>query len=171
VTSENHRRLRSVTSSGVLVAIVAGIVALALGQSAGSGRDAPLSRARIEAFEEVTIFGIVVTSDHTTIDPKLSNVESELRKFQPGHGFKLKAHNRKRLVPGESLDCDMGGGIVAKTELVGVEPNGKLRLKFSLFINGKMKISSFVTTPPNQLFFCEKKLSNGEHLLIGVAAR
>jgi hypothetical protein len=148
---------------------IAGLVALAIADS-GSSKPGPIKEAVL--YEQVTIFGIELTSDPKTIDPKLVRFENQLRKFRPDHGFKLRAVEVKRLAQNDSHTCDLGGGIQATTTLLGLDPaTGKLDLKFSLRVNGRNELTARVKTPPNQLFFCEKKLAQGERLLIGVGAR
>jgi hypothetical protein len=155
-----------------------------MGVSCNGGSDKPASAspgqtkssAKLDApkvilYETVTIFGIALTSEPEALDPKLARFENDLRRQYPGNGFKLRAVQSKRLGPDETLTCDMGSGVVASTELVGVERNGKVQLKFSLTVNGRTELKSVITTPTNQLFFCEKKLANGDRLLIGIGAR
>lgn len=126
---------------------------------------------KVMLHEYVTIFGILVTPDSDAIDPKLARYERQLREIEPGCGFKLRAVLSKRIGPDEELTCEMGDGIKASTVLLGVERYGKVRIRFSLNVNGRTEFNSVVTTPTNQLFFCKKMLDSGERLLIGVGAR
>jgi len=148
----------------VIVLALAGVVAAPL---------APASRARAgEPARQVTVFGIVATPQSPTIDPKLAKIEPQLRKLLPNHGFRLLDVQSKRLVAGQSVACNLGGGFVAATALVQpLDANGKVQLRCELSWNEESQLETLVTTPPNQLFFCDKPLLDGSHLLIGVGAR
>jgi hypothetical protein len=163
--------MRSLRFAIVGLALVGGLLVLAATDDKARSKSTDAAR-KLVPHEQVTIFGIELTSDPKTIDPKLVRFENELRKFKPGHGFKLLDVKSQRLGPKESLTCDMGGGVEATTELLGVDKEtGKLQFKFALVVDGRTELAAKVTTPPNQLFYCEKKLPNGERLLIGIGAR
>ena len=121
---------------------------------------------------QVTLFGIVATPGSRAIDPKLASVSGQLRRLLPDHGFRLLDVRSKRLQPGQSVACKLGDGFVAETSLVKVlDANGKVRLRCELRWHEQPQFATLVTTPPNQLFFCEKRLNNGSRILIGVGAR
>ncbi|HEV3165782.1 MAG TPA: hypothetical protein VGZ22_17270 [Isosphaeraceae bacterium] len=160
------------------VLVLAGLVG-ALGLSLRtSGQDLP-SR-------QVTLVGILATSDSTKVDKKLKEVEPQLRQLLPGYtgGFKLLEAQSKRLTQGHSITCRKLDGFVAKTTLmVPLDDNGKVQLNFAFgtrMANPQnsdddsgdvMQASTIVTTPPNQLSFFEKQLADGTRLIIGMAAR
>ena len=121
---------------------------------------------------QVTLFGIMATPGSTAIDPKLAPVSGQLRRLLPDHGFRLLDVRNKRLQPGQSVACKLGDGFVAETSLVkALDGNGKIQLRCELRWNEQQQFATLVTTPPNQLFFCEKRLNNGSRILIGVGAR
>ena len=121
---------------------------------------------------QVTVFGVLATPKGKTIDPKLKPVEDQLKKLLPNHGFKLVKIESKRLNTGEILPCDLTSGFVASSQLVqAIDPNGKVQLRVGLSYNGVVQYQSLVSTPPNQIFFCDKQLPNGERLVIGIGAR
>jgi hypothetical protein len=121
---------------------------------------------------QVTLFAIIATPGSDAIDPKLAGIEPQLRKLLPDHGFKLIDVRSKRLRAGEEVRCDLGHGLVAATALVRpLDPNGKVELRCTLLLNEIVQLNTLVATPPNQLFFCDRLLDDGTHLLIGVGAR
>ncbi len=121
---------------------------------------------------QVTLFGIVATPGSTAIDPKLASVSGQLRRLLPNHGFRLLDVRSKRLETGQSVACKLGDGFVAETRLVKrFDGNGKIQLRCELRWNEQEQFATLVTTPPNQLFFCEKRLNNGSRMLIGIGAR
>ena len=121
---------------------------------------------------QVTVFGVLATPKGKTIDPKLKPVEDQLKKLLPNHGFKLIKIESKRLNTGEILACDLTSGFVASSQLVqATDPNGKVQVRVGLSYNGMLQYQSLVSTPPNQIFFCDKQLPNGERLVIGIGAR
>ncbi len=123
-------------------------------------------------YRQVTIFGIAALPGGTSIDPKLLQIDSELTKLKPGHGFKLRAVQTKRLSADDALPCDLGDGLTATATLLDPQnAEGKVRIQFQLLRDDKVEFSTVVTTPPNQLFFCERPLEDDKVLLIGVGAR
>lgn len=134
------------------------------------------SPARFQADEnarQVTLCGIIATPDNGVMDPKLSQIEPQLHKLLPDHGFKLLGVRTRRLLTGQSILCNLGGaGGAAEAILIDpLDDNGKVRLKCAVTLNGITQLGTSVTTPPNQLFFCDQKLRDGSHLLIGIGAR
>ncbi len=121
---------------------------------------------------QVTLFGIMATPGSMAIDPKLASVSGQLRRLLPNHGFKLLDVRNKRLQPGQAVVCSLGDGFAAETRLVQVlDASGKVQLRCELRWQEQPQFATLVTTPPNQLFFCEKRLNNGSRILIGVGAR
>ncbi len=133
----------------------------------------PRVQAADKKARQVTICGIVATPQSTAIDPRLAKIEPQLRKLLPNCGFKLLDVQTKSLRPGQSVACNLqGGGYTAEALLI--EPrdeNGKVRIRCQLSLNMIVQLETLVKTPPNQLFFCDQALSNGDHLLIGIGAR
>lgn len=129
------------------------------------------AQQRIPA-RQVTLFGIVATPGSTAIDPKLASVSGQLRRLLPDHGFRLLDVRSKRLEPGQAVACKLDDGFVAETRLVEpLDGNGKIQLRCELRWHEQMQFATLVTTPPNQLFFCERRLNNGSRMLIGIGAR
>lgn len=150
------------------------LIVLALG--AGSilwGPPANAARPAGDKTRQVTVCGIIATPGGTTVDPKLAKIQAQLDKFLPGHSFKLLDVQSKQLRPGQSVACDLkAGGYTANAVLVKpTDDNGKVQVGCQLLLSGVLQAETMVTTPPNQLFFCDQTLSNGSHLLIGVGAR
>lgn len=159
---------------------VLGLAYLARGQGTGSASrplDPAASQAAWDTSEDVTarqvmVFAILATADPSAIDPRLSGVESQLRKVMPNHGFKLLDVQSKRIEARQAVSCDIGNGYKARTELVRpLDENGKVELRCSLALKAKPVFSTLVKTPPNQLLFFERPLKDGSRVLIGVGAR
>jgi hypothetical protein len=151
--------------------VVAGLLPLLAPEAHARARARRASAAADDA-RQVTLFGIVAMPNSTAIDPKLVQIADQLRKVKPNHGFKLLEVRSKRLAATESVACDLGNGYVAATELVKpLDLNGKVQLRCTLSRFGDVLFNTLVTTPPNQLFFCDKPLDDGTRLLIGIGAR
>jgi hypothetical protein len=121
---------------------------------------------------QVTLFAIIATPGASELDPKLAGIEGQLRKLLPGHGFKLLDVRSRRLITGESVRCGLGNGWAASAELVApLDANGKVELRCVLVQNADAQFDTLVATPPNQLFFCDRMMGNGQRVLIGVGAR
>ena len=121
---------------------------------------------------QVTVFGVLATPKGTTVDPKLKPVEDQLKKLLPNHGFKLIKIESKRMGANELLLCDLTSGFLATATLLQpLDADGKVQMQVDLTHNGLSQYQSRMSTPPNQIFFCDKQLPNGERLLIGVGAR
>jgi hypothetical protein len=162
-------RRQAVLSAWTAAAMALTGLAWAQSETAPSKPRAP---AEAGASRQVTLFGVLATPGDAKVDPKLADVAPQLRKLHPGHGFRLLGAKNQRLEAGQSVDCDLGGGVVARTELVHVlDPKGKVQLRFALDADGKTKFVTTVTTPPNQLSFCDKELTNKSRLVIGFGAR
>jgi hypothetical protein len=121
---------------------------------------------------QVTLFGILATPGSTTIDPQLKNMAPQLRKLLPGYGFKLLQVESKRLAVTQTVACEkLNQWSVETTLLDALDDNGKVQLRLALGYQGQLQMATIVSTPPNQLFFFDKALDDGSHLLIGIGAR
>lgn len=145
------------------------VVVLALGAVALSAIPAS---AQEMIGRQVTVFGVLATPGASADDPKLKDVLPQLRHLVPGHGFKLLKVESKRLVSGEAVTCILGDGFVAASQLTTpIDPNGKIQMRFDLSFDGLSQYQTIVTTPPNQIFYVNRMLPNGERLIIGIGAR
>ena len=118
---------------------------------------------------QVTVFGVLATPNAKTVDSRLSNIQSQLDKLLPKNGFKLLDARSERIVDGESITCSLGHGYKLTTLLVKpLDENGKVELRCELFRDKVSEFSTLVKTPLDQLFFCQRALSDGSQLLIGV---
>ncbi|WP_406697964.1 hypothetical protein V5E97_03825 [Singulisphaera sp. Ch08] len=125
-----------------------------------------------EPARQVTVFGIVAVPNKTMIDPKLKAIAPQLRRLLPNHGFKLLDVQSKRLTTGQTVSCDLGGGAAAATTLMmPLDDNGKVQLRCEILQNEVSQVATMVSTPPNQLFFCDKARPDGSRILIGIGAR
>jgi hypothetical protein len=144
-----------------------GAAALAL-----AGPVRPEARAQDKPARQITLFGVVAVPGTAAIDPKLAAIAPHLRRLLPDHGFRLLNVASQRLEPGHSLSCDLSDGWIAHTQLIDpLDPNGKIQLRFALDRDGRHQFITGITTPPNQLAFCEKTLPDRSRLLIGIGAR
>ncbi len=132
---------------------------------------AEVAKERESASHQVTLFGIQAVPGDSDSDPELSKVLPQLRKILPDHGFKLLGTTNARRSFGEQVVCDLGQGLRLRAELVEPERSGKIRLDVALDDDGQEQFMIAVSTPLNQLFFLDKKLKDGNLLLIGVGAR
>jgi hypothetical protein len=128
--------------------------------------------APANATRQVTVFGILATPDDATLDPKLEPIADQLRALFPGHGFRLLGTETKRIRVNGDLACDLGDGYAAQARLVNpLDPNGKVQLRFELDRNEQMEFATLVTTPLNQLFFCDRRFPDGSRLVLGIGVR
>jgi hypothetical protein len=167
--ADSRRRAIWIGVEVTVVMLAFGGLALGLG-----GLRVSRAEVKVEPADDmqVTIFAIVGTPGSKQVDSKLSTIKTQLDKLMPQHGFKLLDVQSKRIVPGESVACDLRNGYTTQTRLVGpVDENGKVPLRCELFLNQNRDFSTLVKTPLNQLFFCERELQDGSRLLIGVGAR
>jgi hypothetical protein len=137
-----------------------------------------VSRADVKSSDDnvrarqVTVFGVLATPGGKTLDPRLSNIHSELDKLLPKNGFRLLDARNERVVDGEAVTCDLGNGRLLTTTLVKwLDENGKVELRCELSQDKAVEFSTLVKTPTSQLFFCQRALDDGTQLLIGVGAR
>lgn len=149
-------------SRPLLLALATVVGTAWLGPAAWAGEDA----------RQVTVCGIIADPKNMDVDPKLAQIQPQLSKLLPKHGFKLIEAKTKRVKGGQSVVCDLGGGYAAEALLVEpLDDNGKVQLRCDLTLNSVSQFSTLVTTPANQLFFCDQKRGDGTHLLIAVGAR
>lgn len=123
---------------------------------------------------QVTLLGVRAVPDSDKIDAKLDkpNIAPLLRMLRPGYGFEFVGHASQRLHSGETLRCTLGEKTIARAKVLDVlDDDGNVDFQFELEVDGQTQLSVPIRTPPNQVFFCEKKLASGERLLIGVGAR
>jgi hypothetical protein len=121
---------------------------------------------------QVTLFGVLATPNDPHVDAKLAGIEPQLRKLAPNHGFRLLDVQTRRLEPGQTLTCDLRNGFSASTTLIQpVDDNGKVQLRCGVLQGPVVVLGSVVSTPPNQLFFCEYLPGDGSRLLVGIGAR
>jgi hypothetical protein len=122
---------------------------------------------------QVTVFGVIATPDGKTPESStLATIKAQLDKLVPKHGFKLVDAQSQRIQVGDSVTCDLGDGYSAVTSLIEtLDENGKVQLRCELFKGEARQFSTLVKSPLNQLFFCQRPLSDGTQLLIGVGAR
>jgi hypothetical protein len=145
------------------------IAVLALGV-ASAPKPAPAQF--MAANRQVTVFGVLATPGQAKDDEKLKDVLPQLRALLPGHSFKLLKVESKRMVAGDGIQCDLGSGFVASSRLIApLDANGKVQLQFDLSVQGLSQFQTIVTTPPNQIFYINRMLPNGERLIIGIGAR
>jgi len=169
--ADSRRRAIWIGVEVTVVVLVFGGLALGLGGLLRVSR----AEVKVEPADDmqVTVFAINATpGSNKQVDSKLSTIKTQLDKLMPQHGFKLLDVQSKRIVPGESVACDLRNGYTTQISLVGpVDENGKVPLRCELFLNQSREFSTLVKTPLNQLFFCERELQDGSRLLIGVGAR
>ena len=148
------------------------VLALTAGSMLGVAT-ATFARPAGDKTRQVTVCGIIATPGGTTVDPKLAKIQPQLDKLLPGHSFKLLDVQSKQLNPGQSVSCNLkAGGYTANAVLIKpVDGNGKVQVGCQLLLHNVVQLETMVTTPPNQLFFCDQALSDGSHLLIGIGAR
>lgn len=148
-------------------------LALLLASLAGSPSVAESQRI---SSRQVTLFGILANptlpQEQPTVDPKLQPIATQLRQLFPGHDFKLVGVETQRLPTGRSLSCQFNDGYSAKAQLTDpLDSNGKARLRFQLSQRGGIDFATIVSTPINQLFFLDKRLSDGSKLIMGIGVR
>ena len=108
----------------------------------------------------------------TTVDPKLSAVESRLSQLLPNFGFTLEDGKTREIEQGESMASTLKESKKLSVRLLDSEDaDGKVRMKVLLVSGNQTLIDSTVRTPPNQIFFLDHRIDDSEHLLIAVGAR
>jgi hypothetical protein len=163
-------RLLLLASAGLLGLAGLGVVGLV---GTGSAEPPSLAIAQDLSSRQVTLFGVLATPGGDAVDARLKTMAAQLRKLMPGYSFELlEVPRSKRLATGESLVCENLKNFSAEITLLDpLDVNGKVQLRFSLGCNGELQMATVVSTPPNQLFFFDKPLENGSHLLVGIGAR
>jgi hypothetical protein len=105
-------------------------------------------------------------------DRRLARFRTQLLKILPNHDFRLTDVRSGRIAAGEHITCDLGNDYRTRITLIRpLDDDGKVELRCELRNRGTSVGSTTVLTPPNQLFFWERKLADGTRLLIGVGAR
>ena len=165
---------RRILRIGVLLATAVAFSGLAVGLG---GLRVSYAQTKTESSHEVprqvTVCAIIATPGNKSVDSKLTEIQGQLNRLLPNHGFKLRDAQSGRVVSGESVDCDLGNGYTVETSLVhSVDENGKVKVRCELFLDKSLQFSATVKAPLNQLFFCERPfLDDGSKLLIGVGVR
>ncbi len=130
------------------------------------------ARSQYVPARQVTTFGVLAVPGGKTVDPELASVEAQLRKLLPGHSFRLLGAANDRLITSGVSTCALAPDLAIKTELVRyLDAQGKVQLRVSLHSAGQPPVVAEVGTPPDQLFFLDKRRPDGNRLLIGVGAR
>jgi hypothetical protein len=122
---------------------------------------------------QIVMFAVLATPGSSAMDAKIpAAVAARLRRTLPNHGFRLIKVKSGRVLPGESLGLDLGGGFKSQAQLITPQdPNGKVQMRFDLSLDGVSQFQSVVTTPADQFNFFDKMLPDDSRLLIGVGAR
>ena len=121
---------------------------------------------------QVTLMAIRAIKGSGPVDPKLASVAGQLAQVLPGHHFELIEGKTRRLAPKESLELKTGEKSVLSLELKSHSGDeGKVEMLLKLAIHDREPFESSIKTPPNQLFFLDRKLDNTDRLLIAVGAR
>lgn len=123
---------------------------------------------------QVTLFAIRATPNDPAIDPKLKAIAPQLKRLMPNHGFQLLNVQSHTLRVNQTISCKISDQLVAKADLVnGLGTDGKVQFRFSLQEprSGMALATTLISTPPNQLFFCDKVFDDGTKVLIGIGAR
>jgi hypothetical protein len=73
---------------------------------------------------------------------------------------------------GQTLSCPLGEGwSIEVTMMMPLDVEGKVNLRFTIHHVGEPSFQRVVRTPPNQPFFGDIALPNGDRLVLGVGAR
>lgn len=121
---------------------------------------------------QVTLFGVLATPGAKGADKELATIAPQLQRLLPNHGFKFLGSRSSPLRIGETLSCPLGGGWSAEvTMMVPMDPEGKVNVRFTIHHVGEPSFQRVVRTPPNQLFFSDITLPDGNRLVLGVGAR
>lgn len=123
---------------------------------------------------QVTLFAIHAIPGGTETDPKLKAIAPQLRRLMPNHGFQLVNVQSSPLRVNQSITCKVSDQLGVKADLVSaLGPDGKVQFRFALVDtpHGMPLATTIISTPPNQLFFCDKVLDDGTKVLIGIGAR
>lgn len=131
------------------------------------------AKVRIQqGMPQVTLFGVLATPGEKTADKDLANVAAQLQKLLPNHGFKHLGSRSRALAPGQEVACTFGEGWSASLQMVTpLDAEGKVQMKVTVNHEGEPSFQRIVRTPPNQLFYCDVALANGNRLVLGMGAR
>lgn len=160
--------------------IAAGVPAVRIGlardqaapKAERTDRAAKATLSALPTQRQVTAFAILAIPDSAELDPRLASVQGQLKKVLPGHGFRLRDVQSRRIDTGQAVTCDLGDGYKAETVLVKpLDDNGKVQLRCNLTFKGTREFSTLIRSPVNQLVFYERALKPGTRVLIGVGAR
>lgn len=106
------------------------------------------------------------------VDPKLNQVADKLKQVLPGYHFMLVEGRTVRLENGSRFTIAAGSGSVLEVQLKqSLNAEGKVELGLKLMTPGQKPFEPVVNSPPNQLFFVDRKIRENERLLIAVGAR
>ncbi|MFM7317787.1 MAG: hypothetical protein ACKO5E_12650 [bacterium] len=121
---------------------------------------------------QVTAMTIRAVRGNGPIDPKLNQVADKLRQVLPGYHFALVEGRTVRLDNNGSFTIAAGSGSMLEVKLQkGLNDEGKVELALKLMTPGQKPFEPVVNSPPNQLFFVDRKIRENERLLIAVGAR
>ena len=168
MANSKRRTLCIILAAATLVLLFAGLVVGLRVSRAADNQAAKI--VDLDAARQVTVFAVMAQPGGKGADSKLAAIKPQLERLLPGHGFKILDVQSKRLSAGDMLECNLGnGGYTARTSLIKPDDeNGKVELRCELWLGKVRQFSTQVKTPPNQLFFCERALSDGSRLLIGI---
>ena len=121
---------------------------------------------------QVTLFGVLAAPGGKGSDKQLAAITPQLQRLLPNHSFKLLGSRSSPMRINDTLSCPLGDGWgVEVTMMMPMDPEGKVNLRFTIHHVGEPSFSRVVRTPPNQLFFSDITLANGDRLVLGVGAR
>lgn len=121
---------------------------------------------------QVTLMAIRAIKGSGPVDPKLASVAGQLAQVLPGHTFELIEGKTRRLSPKQALVVKTGDNSALTLELKSYQSDeGKVEMLLRLALDGREPFESAIKTPPNQLFFLDRKLGETDRLLIAVGAR
>lgn len=121
---------------------------------------------------QITAMTILAEKGIGEKDPKLDQVYDRLVQVLPGYHFQLIEGRTARLE--ESGIFEIKGPMQDRLQ-VGLQQvlndDGKVVLGLKLFHEDQMVFGTEIRTPPNQLFFLDRKINGNQRLLIAVGAR
>jgi hypothetical protein len=121
---------------------------------------------------QVTAMTIRAVRGKGPIDPKLAGVADRLTQVLPGYHFALIQGRTVRLENGMQMKLAAGPGSELQVTLKqSLNSDGKVELALRLNTAGQKPFEPMVNSPPNQLFFVDRKIRDNERLLIAVGAR
>lgn len=121
---------------------------------------------------QVTAMTIRAVRGNGPVDPKLNQVADKLKQVLAGYHFMLVEGRTVRLENGSRFTIAAGSGSVLEVQLKqSLNAEGKVELGLKLMTPGQKPFEPVVNSPPNQLFFVDRKIRENERLLIAVGAR